>query len=372
MNTLTCRLSLACSVLALTCGAIHADEVEVSVARPVVREVIDYLEAGGRIDAMARVELRARVTGYLVRTNCKDGARVKKGDVLFEIDSRPYQALLAKAQADVAFAEARLKRTEAELERFKRLLPLKAISEEDIKKANADREEAQALVAVARASTDVAKLNVDLTRVLSPLDGRVSRHQIDPGNLVVADQTTLTTVISEGPVYVSFDVDESSYLQLMNLRRERKAKEKPQVPVAVALASDEGFPRQAVVDTAEGEVDSKTGTIRIRALLPNDDETMRPGQFARVRLALGEPTKGVLVSERAIGTDGNIRFVYTVDGVGVVRYRRVRLGSLAGGLRIVRSGLKSDEQVVVGGLYKVRPGLVVKVKSIEMPEKAPE
>jgi RND family efflux transporter MFP subunit len=287
---------LSCLALVLGSGAtgLAADPPpEVPVRQPLVREVTDYQDFTGRTEAVSQVELRARVSGFLDRVLFKDGADVKKGELLCEIDPRPYMAELQKAETRRAVEEAKLKRAEAEFKRAKALLPRQGISREDFDKIADDRAVAEAEVHAAMAECEAAKLNVAFTKVTAPISGRISRRLIDPGNVVRADETPLATIVSLDPMYVYFDVDERTALRMWRAAREGKAKAATELPVAMGLADEKGFPHRGKVDFADNRVDPKTGTLRMRAVLPNADGLLVPGLFVRVRLTTSEPHKAL-------------------------------------------------------------------------------
>jgi multidrug efflux pump subunit AcrA (membrane-fusion protein) len=322
-------------LLALFLVGAAAPLPQVEVVQPASREVSDYEVFTGRTEASATVQLRARVTGYLTRVHFKNGAEVKRGDVLFEIDSRPYKAELDKAEAALTLAEARLKKADA-----------------------AGREEARARVRVARAARELARLNLAFTRVTAPLSGRMGRP-LDAGNVAKADETTLATLTSSKPIYAYFDIDERTALRL---RREGLS---GKLEAAVGLADEKGFPRQAVVDFLNGRVDPKTGTLRLRAALPNADGLLLPGLFVRVRLTTGKPRKALLVPERALKKHRKTSFVFVVNAKDQLEVREVRLGLRHADQVVVKEGLGAAERVVLTGPHGLRAGMTVK------PRKAP-
>jgi RND family efflux transporter MFP subunit len=324
----------------------------VTVVRPVERQVVEYADFTGRTEATESVELRARVTGYVTKIAYKAGTEVKRGDLMFEIDPRPYQAALDQAAANLRLAEAKVKRADATLARLKAIGP-PAISREEVDHAEADRTEALAATDAARAGHELAKLNLAFTHVTSPIDGKAGMPLIGIGNLVSADTTALATVISAEPMYVYFDVDERTYLTLRRAAQSgRKDDARREVPVAVGLADEEGYPRKGVVDATDVRVDAATGTIRWRAVVPNPNRLMLPGMFVRARIPLGEPHKGLLVPERAVGREQGRPFVLVVGDKNVVASRAVKLGPVHGDMREVREGLTANERVVA------KPGLV--------------
>jgi len=342
---------------------------EVYVALPVVQQITDTDVFTGRTEAVNTVEVRARVTGYLEKALFKDGADVKEGDLLFEIDPRTYRAEYQRTLADVTRAEVHFQRLDNDYKRAAALLPRKAISQEEYDKIAGDRAEAEAAVGVAKASRDFAKQNLDFCKVTAPLTGRISRRQIDPGNLVKADDTPLTVIVALDPMYVYFDVDERSLLRFRRLIQEGKLRSarETRVTVAMGLADETGFPHEGYIDFAENRVDPQTGTLRARCVFPNPNRILSPGLFARVRVPIGAPHQAILVSERALGTDQGEKFLYVVNDEDQVVYRKVRIGSLQGGLRVIDEGLEPGERVIVSGLQRVRPRTTVAPILKEMP-----
>jgi RND family efflux transporter MFP subunit len=376
MNARSCCVWLSCSILALVALAPVPATAEdpppqVSVARPVAREVTDYEDFTGRTEAAMTVELRARVTGYLDKVAFKDGAEVKKGDLLFEIDPRPYRAELDRANALVAQAEAHLKLAEANLKRAEALLPRGAISKEEYDKVVGERVEAEAALRVAMASRETAKLNVEFTRVYSPIDGRIGRRMLDPGNLVKADETILATIVSKAPAYAYFDIDERTVLRLRKALREDRGDAKNAWPVQMALTGETGFSHRGTVDFVDVRVNPNTGTLRLRAVFANADGALVPGLFARIRLPISEPHKALLVPDSSVLSDEGQKFLYVVDDKNVVQRRRVSVGSLHDGLREVTEGLHESDRVAIAGLQRLRPGLTVAPVMTPVPEPAP-
>ncbi|MCE5267090.1 MAG: efflux RND transporter periplasmic adaptor subunit [Planctomycetaceae bacterium] len=345
---------------------------EVRVARPVVRTVTDYEDFTGHTEAMMSVEIRARVSGYLIEglkdsVPNKEGTEVKKGELLFEIDPRTYQAEKDRAEAALTQARAHLERLSKDLKRAQELLPTRSIAQGDYDQIAGDHKEAEAAVQTAQAALDLAKLNLAWTRVYAPCDGRVSRQLIDPGNMVQADQTPLTTIVTLDPIYAYFDLDERTLLQLRRMVRSGKLQSARQakVPIYLGLADEEGYPHEGLIDFADNRLDQMTGTLRLRGVFPNPKRILSPGMFARIRLPVGGPHQALLAPEEALGSDQGQRFLYVVNDKNQVKYRRVEIGSLQGKLRVITSGLTEDDRVIVDGLQRVRPGITVQPQMAE-------
>jgi RND family efflux transporter MFP subunit len=344
---------------------------QVSVAAALARDVVEWDEFTGRLEAVESVEVRPRVTGYIDTVNFTEGAIVRKGDLLFVIDPRPYRAELERTQAELSRAVARAELSATDVARSEKLLAIKAVSQEEYdQRVNAARE-ARANVAAARAAVDTAKLNLEFTRVTSPIAGRVGRAAVTAGNLVNGGATTqslLTTVVSIDPIYVSFEGDEQVYLKYAELARrgERSSSRDVANPVLMALANESGYPHKGVMVFVDNQVDPRTGTIRARASFDNPDGYFTPGLFARIKLLGHDTFRAVLVDDRAIGTDQSQKFVYVVDAENKVGYRKVTTGRLQDGLRVITQGLQPGETVIVNGLQRVQPGVVVAAERVAM------
>jgi RND family efflux transporter MFP subunit len=375
MNIRPISIWLSCSLLVLASGLAVGDEAaapEVPVARAVVREVTDFEDFTGRTEAPTRVELRARVSGYLLKADFREGTEVQRADLLFEIDARPYRTELDRAEAALRLAEANLKLAEAGLQRARALFTRGTASQEDLDLTVAEQARARAALQAAKASREVAQLNLEFTRVLAPVAGRIGRRLVDPGNLVKADETILATLVSRGTMYVYFDADERSALRLLRSAREGKARA-DKIPATVGLADEEGFPHRGVVDFTDNHVNPDTGSLRMRAVLADVDGVLMPGLFARVRLPIGEPHRAVCVPEQAIMNVGPKKYVvFVVGDRDTIERRAVVLGPMHEGQRVVTSGLKGDERVVVGRLRDLRPGMIVRPRQQDTPAPKPK
>jgi RND family efflux transporter MFP subunit len=330
------------------------------------RKVVDWEEFSGRTAPIEFVEVRPRTSGHIQEIRFKAGQMVKKGDVLFVIDPRWAKADLDRRQAELVQAKVRFENAQREAGRTKQLLENKAISTEESESRQSRSSEAEAGLIAAEAALNTAKLDLELTEVKSPIDGRVSREMVTLGNYVsglAGGATLLTTVVSVDPIYVYADVDENSYLRINDLIRAGKlAKDKNgRTPVQVQLGSTGDFQNGGYIESFDNRLDPNTGSIVMRALFPNADGRILPGLFARLRLPASAEYPALLVSEEAIGTDQNQKFVLTLNATNGVDYRPVKLGPEHEGKRVIREGLKADDKVIVtsGGMARVRPGMVV-------------
>jgi RND family efflux transporter MFP subunit len=335
---------------------------EVYFVQPTRANLMDYEDCTGRTEAFKTVDVRARVTGYLERWNFQPGKKVSKGDVLFEIDPRSYQAELARAEATLGQAEAHLTRLNADYQRALSAFASRATSREDLDKISGDRAEAIATVNIAKANRDLAKLNVDFTKVTAALNGIVGRTMVDPGNLVKADETILTTIVTEDPMYAYFDIDERNALRLS---RKLLQGEMKYPPVQMGLADEEPeFPHQGTIDFVDNRLDTNTGTRHMRCSFPNADGLLTPGLFVRVRFLFGELQQVILIPEEAISSDQDRKYVYVINDKDQIEHRQVKIGKMRRGLRAIVEGLKGDERVVVKGVQRVRPGVPVIAKPV--------
>ncbi len=338
---------------------------EVTTAEVAVRELHDWADFTGRLEATESVEIRPRVGGYVESVHFSEGGRVAAGDLLYQIDPRPFKAEVDRLKAERERARAELELAKSYRDRAERLLANNATSKEEFERNAADASVAAAQLAAINAALEKAELDLSFTRVTAPIAGRVSRAIVTAGNLVDAS-VVLTTIVSDDAVYAYFEVDEQTYLDhvLQPNAAERSV-------VHVGLINEEGYPHVAQLDFVDNQVDPEHGTIRARAVLDNRDGRFTPGLFARMKLVSPSSYRAALVDDRAIGTDLGKRFVFVVDEQGVVQYRPVETGRLVDGLRVVRSGLTAGDVVIVNGLQRVRPGVSVAQTRVDIDDESP-
>jgi len=382
---LSCGIGAGCARTQAKPPEPNPDEVLVTL--PITDEVTDYEEFIGRTEAMFSVEVRARVNGYLDRVNFNDGDEVEKGALLFEIDARPYKATYDQTVATLEQGNARLIRTTADHRRADALLARNAIGREEYDRIQGDFAESKASIGAAKAMLDMAQLNLDWTKVTAPISGRLSRRMVDPGNLIKADETLLTTIVSLDPMYVNFDIDERTILKIRRLIAggRIRSRQEVEVPILVGLADEAEFPHRGTINFSDNRIESTTGTLRVRGVIANPKpRLLSPGLFAKIRLPIGSPHKSIMVPETAIGTDQGRKFVYVINkpkkakfkiknettgkveeverDTGLASKREVEVGSLVRVgddssvkvFRVVTKGMKVDEPVIVSGLQRVR------------------
>ncbi|MFJ5487437.1 efflux RND transporter periplasmic adaptor subunit [Hansschlegelia beijingensis] len=340
----------------------------VSVAKPIKREVTDKAEFTGRFEASGLVEVRAQVSGQLMEVLFRDGADVKKGEALFKIDPRPYQNALDQAQASVATARTRIDLTKADVDRAKDLLKTGNISDQVAQQRNQAYLEAQASLQSAQAALATAKLNLEWTDVRSPIDGRIGRKLVTEGNLISAGAgaTLLATIVNVRPIYFYFDVDEQSFLRYVGYIRDNLVNDaNGGAPVSIALPGSDKFNIEGRIDFADNQLDQQTGTLRLRAIMPNQDASLVAGVFGQLRMQASEPFEALLVPDVAILSDQTRKIVMTVGPDNKVVPKVVELGQLDGELRIIRSGLSPDDRVIVDGLMRARPGSEVIPQTVD-------
>jgi multidrug efflux system membrane fusion protein len=344
--------------------------VEVSVAEVICKSLGDSDEFTGRLEAVNAVEVRPRVSGYLQSVHFKEGAIVRQGDLLFQIDPRPFQAEVDRLKGDLSQAKAQRSRAQSDFERAERLHNNDGMSAEEYDRRAAVRNETEARIASTEGALRGAELNLEFTRVTAPITGRVGRAEITEGNLVesgAAQVRPLTTLVSLDPIYVYFDVDEQTYLKYARVTQSHGTSSHDLRSAALlGLADEDGFPHTGQVSFVDNQVSSTTGTIRLRATFANRNLALTPGLFARIRLQGGGAQSGCLAKDEAVVTDLNQKYVFVLGKNNTLVYRPVKLGPMAEGLRVVRDGLHEGDVIVVNGLQRVRPGAVVTPKKVSM------
>jgi membrane fusion protein, multidrug efflux system len=378
-STVTSRLMLAIGLATLTglnagCSSSAQPKApapaEVSVAEVICKQLGDSDEFTGRLEAVNAVEVRPRVSGYLQSVHFKEGAIVRQGDILFQIDPRPFQADVDRLKGDLSQAKAQLSRAQSDFQRAERLHNNDGMSAEEYDRRAAVRNEAEARIASTEAALRGAELNLGFTRVIAPITGRVGRAGITEGNLVeggAAQVKPLTTLVSLDPIYVYFDVDEQTYLKYARVTQSHGTSSHDLRSAAqLGLADEDGFPHVGQVSFVDNQVSSSTGTIRLRATFPNKNLALTPGLFARIRLQGGGAHSACLARDEAVVTDLNQKYVFVLGKNNTLEYRPVKLGPMTEGLRVVRDGLRNGDVIVVNGLQRVRPGAAVNPKKIPM------
>lgn len=324
----------------------------VTVSTPLFKDVVHYAEFTGTTEAVELVVIRARVEGYLEQIHFTEGAMVKKGALLFNIDDRPYQAKLAEALADLAMREAELNQARATKERKENALHDNAVSELDVIDARAALGKAEAGVAAAKAAIRTAKLDISYTRIIAPISGRIGRSLVDAGNLVGAcERTELATIVRDDPIYAYFTISERNWIRYRN---ERSSNDSDTIYLGLSGSSD--YPFKGRIDFIDNRIDAATGTIQVRGVFPNPKHQILPGLFARVRIPIGTTSGALLVPDSALGQDQQGRFLLVANPDNITEYRPVTIGNIVDGMRVIESGLKGDERVIVNGIQKARPG----------------
>jgi multidrug efflux system membrane fusion protein len=381
VGVLTALTAIASAVVGIsgptaqaTANAVAPPATPVSVAAVNESDVTAWDEFSGRLEAVERVDVRSRVAGAVQAVHFREGALVKKGDLLITIDPAPYAAEAERAEAQVAAAQARVTNAQSDHARAQRLWDDRAISQREFEdRLNALRE-AQANLRAAQAQRETARLNLGYTQVRAPVAGRIGRLEITTGNLVAAGPgaPVLTTLVSVSPIYASFDTDEQVVVRALgSLPGGSSARALiERIPVQMGTSATADTPYQGRLQLIDNQVDAKSGTVRVRAAFENKDGALMPGQFARIRMGQPQAEKALLVNERAIGTDQNKKYVLVVAEGNKAEYREVTLGASVNGLRIVKAGLKPGERIVVNGLQRVRPGALVQPQAVSMEAKA--
>jgi RND family efflux transporter MFP subunit len=352
---------------------------EVTVSKPLVKNVTEYLEFTGTAKAIEEIDIRARVEGFLESVHFEDGAYVKKGQLLFIIDPKEYKAAVENARGRLGRHQAQLERAEREYQRNLSLFKQSAASEANVVKWKSEMEESRAAVISAVAALEKARLDLDYCTIRAPIDGRISRKLVDVGNLVGAGEKTLLTTIREGsPIYAYFSINERDLLRVMKKARQEgiPADNPDKIVLELGLANETGFPHKGHLDYADSTVDPKTGTMELRGVFPNPGPPyfILPGLFVRLRLPVAERENALLVTERALGLDQGGRYLLVIDNENKVEQRYVEIGALEDGMRVIEDGLKPDDRVVVKGIQRAIPGVKVTPQQAqaEKPAKEPE
>lgn len=351
-------------------GGPHGMAMPVSVAKVAAKNVQQWNEYSGRLVAKDKVDVRPRVSGMIDAVHFQNGALVKKGQLLFSIDPRPYKAEVARTQGMLRSAEAERNLAQSELARAEKLIETKVISASELDNRKNNFSVNQARFKSAEAALESAKLNLEYTHIKAPVDGMISRAEITPGNIVEAgfNAPILASVVSSDPIYVDFDIDENAFLHYMHADTKEK-QNTHKIPVLMGLATENTFVRKGFIESFDNQFNTTSGTIRVRAVFPNPEGALVPGLFARIKLGDPRETQALLITDRAIGTDQNKKFVFVVDQDNKVVYREVKLGALVDGLRIVQEGLTANDTIIVNGLQRARPGSVVAPEQVAMESK---
>jgi len=364
--------------LLIACGEVAEPQVQAQAQAPVVsvapvihERLTEWDEFTGRLQAPESVELRPRVSGYIDKVAFEEGAIVEAGTPLFFIDRRPFEAEVKRLNAELTGVKSRLKLAQISYQRADTLSAKNTLSKEIFDNRFAELEQAKASVQSVSAALDLAKLNLSYTHVEAPITGRVSSAGITAGNYVSAGQSVLTTIVSTDRVYAYFNTDEQTYLKYVKLAKEgtRPSSRDVKNPVFMALANESDYPHEGFIDFIDNQVNPATGTIRARAVFSNEDGAFVPGLFARIKLVGSSSYEGILIDDKAIGTDLNNKFVLVLDENNTVQYRQVTMGEKLNGLRIIKSGLNAEDQIVVKGLQRVRPGTPVAPEFVDMVDK---
>ena len=338
---------------------------QVEVSHVIEREIIDWQEFSGRLEAIDHVEVRPQISGKIIRVHFKEGGLVQKGDLLFSIDARPYEAELQRAKAQYAAAEAKHHYAQSNLARNRRLISNNAIAHHELEFTENEARSASAHMQAAKADVDAAQIHLEYTRITAPVSGKISRANVTVGNVISsgAGAPVLTSIVSISPLYASFDIDEQTYLKYLS-----QQKNTAKIPVHMGLSNESGFSHQGAIHSIDNNLNTSSGTIKVRAIFKNDNGALLPGLFSRIRLGGGEPRSAILIAPTAIGVDQDKRFVIVVNDKNQTAYREVQLGAEQAGLQIIQSGLTAQDLIVVNGLQRIRPGDAIAPQMIDMPD----
>lgn len=366
-------ISIAAPLVLSGCQDSHAESAAtappppgVEVAQVLIEKVTELDEYSGRLESPQTVTVMPRVSGYVDKVHFQEGSAVEAGDVLFSIDNRLFVAEVTRLKAELSSAQTSLNQAIKDYERAQRLSKTKAISQETVDARFADKQRSIASVSALKAALAQAELDLEFTLVRAPIDGKVSNAEITKGNYVTTGQTVLTSLVSTSHMYAYFDVDERSYLKYQQLNNLLPANGEAENVVQMALANDTGYPHVGYIDFVDNAIDETTGTIRVRAVFDNEKQNLLPGMFAKLRIAGSASYQGVLIDNKAIGTDLNNKYVLVLGDDNVVQYRAISLGEGVNGLRIIASGLNAGDKIVVTGLQRVRANMPVTPNEVSM------
>ncbi|NRB66361.1 MAG: efflux RND transporter periplasmic adaptor subunit [Vibrio sp.] len=366
-------ISISAPLVLSGCQDSHAESAAkappppgVEVAQVLIEKVTELDEYSGRLESPQTVTVMPRVSGYVDKVHFQEGSVVEAGDVLFSIDNRLFVAEVTRLKAELSSAQTSLNQAIKDYERAQRLSKTKAISQETVDARFADKQRSIASVSALKAALAQAELDLEFTLVRAPIDGKVSNAEITKGNYVTTGQTVLTSLVSTSHMYAYFDVDERSYLKYQQLNNLLPANGEAENVVQMALANDSGYPHLGYIDFVDNAIDETTGTIRVRAVFDNEKQNLLPGMFAKLRIAGSASYQGVLIDDKAIGTDLNNKYVLVLGDDNVVQYRAISLGEGVNGLRIIASGLKAGDKIVVNGLQRVRANMPVTPNEVSM------
>lgn len=366
-------ISIAAPLVLSGCQDSHAESAAtappppgVEVAQVLIEKVTELDEYSGRLESPQTVTVMPRVSGYVDKVHFQEGSVVEAGDVLFSIDNRLFAAEVTRLKAELSSAQTSLNQAIKDYERAQRLSKTKAISQETVDARFADKQRSIASVSALKAALAQAELDLEFTLVRAPIDGKVSNAEITKGNYVTTGQTVLTSLVSTSHMYAYFDVDERSYLKYQQLNNLLPANGEAENVVQMALANDTGYPHVGYIDFVDNAIDETTGTIRVRAVFDNEKQNLLPGMFAKLRIAGSASYQGVLIDNKAIGTDLNNKYVLVLGDDNVVQYRAISLGEGVNGLRIIASGLNAGDKIVVNGLQRVRANMPVTPNEVSM------
>ncbi|AIU67674.1 MexE family multidrug efflux RND transporter periplasmic adaptor subunit [Vibrio coralliilyticus] len=366
-------ISIAAPLVLSGCQDSHAESAAtappppgVEVAQVLIEKVTELDEYSGRLESPQTVTVMPRVSGYVDKVHFQEGSAVEAGDVLFSIDNRLFVAEVTRLKAELSSAQTSLNQAIKDYERAQRLSKTKAISQETVDARFADKQRSIASVSALKAALAQAELDLEFTLVRAPIDGKVSNAEITKGNYVTTGQTVLTSLVSTSHMYAYFDVDERSYLKYQQLNNLLPANGEAENVVQMALANDTGYPHVGYIDFVDNAIDETTGTIRVRAVFDNEKQNLLPGMFAKLRIAGSASYQGVLIDNKAIGTDLNNKYVLVLGDDNVVQYRAISLGEGVNGLRIIASGLNAGDKIVVNGLQRVRANMPVTPNEVSM------